>query len=63
MAFIGKDPGQSNIYIVTGNSGNGLTHGVLAGKLIADEIDGVENPWAKLCNPSPFLGSEVEEQK
>jgi len=33
-------------------SGNGLTHGVLAGKLIADEIDGTENPWGKLYSPT-----------
>ncbi|KAL4892090.1 FAD dependent oxidoreductase-domain-containing protein [Aspergillus ambiguus] len=52
MAFIGKNQGTSNTYTVTGDSGNGLTHGVLAGKLIADEIDGRENPWAALYNPS-----------
>jgi Rieske Fe-S protein len=37
---------------VTGDSGDGLTHGVLAGRLIADEIDGIDNPWAKLYSPS-----------
>ncbi|PGH00924.1 hypothetical protein AJ80_09086 [Polytolypa hystricis UAMH7299] len=52
MGFIGKNQGQSNTYIVTGDSGNGLTHGVLAGKLIADEIQGIPNPWAKLYKPS-----------
>ena len=53
VAFIGKNQGsKSNIYTVTGDSGNGLTHGVLAGKLIADEIEGRENPWAALYNPN-----------
>lgn len=52
MAFIGKNQGQKHTFIVTGDSGNGLTHGVLAGKLIADEIEGKENPWATLYNPS-----------
>jgi glycine/D-amino acid oxidase-like deaminating enzyme/nitrite reductase/ring-hydroxylating ferredoxin subunit len=51
MAFIGKNSGQKYVYIVTGDSGNGLTHGVLAGKLIADEIQGVENPWAQFYDP------------
>lgn len=51
MAFIGKNSGSDHIFIVTGDSGNGLTHGVLAGKLIADEIQGVQNPWAKLYDP------------
>ncbi|KAL8679573.1 MAG: hypothetical protein Q9186_004167 [Xanthomendoza sp. 1 TL-2023] len=50
-AFIGKNQGQSHIYICTGDFGNGLTHGVIAGKLIADEIMGLENEWSKLYNP------------
>lgn len=52
MAFIGRNQGQKNIYIVTGDSGDGLTHGVLAGKLIADQIQGISNPWSKLYDPS-----------
>lgn len=51
MAFIGKNQGLNHTYIVTGDSGNGLTHGVLAGRLIADEIMGIDNPWASLYNP------------
>ncbi|KAF2415201.1 DAO-domain-containing protein [Tothia fuscella] len=51
MAFIGKNQGQKHTFIVTGDSGNGLTHGVLAGKLIADEIEEKDNPWASLYSP------------
>ena len=56
MGFIGKNQGCKKIYIVTGDSGDGLTHGVLASRLLADEIDGIENPWAKLYSPKR-LGS------
>ncbi|KAL2109693.1 hypothetical protein VUR80DRAFT_2127 [Thermomyces stellatus] len=56
MAFIGKNQGCENVYITTGDSGNGLTHGVIAGRLIADEIEGQKNPWAKLYSPKR-LGS------
>ncbi|KAL5001386.1 hypothetical protein BDV10DRAFT_160565 [Aspergillus recurvatus] len=42
LAFIGR-VWRSHAYMVTGDSGNGLTHGVLAGRLIADEIEGQEN--------------------
>lgn len=56
MGFIGKNQGCDNIYIATGDSGNGLTHAVIAGRLIADEIEGKENPWAKLYSPKR-LGS------
>lgn len=51
MAFIGKNQGNDKVYIVTGDSGDGLTHGVLASRLIADEIDNLPNSWAKLYNP------------
>lgn len=50
MAFIGKD--HENVYIATGDSGNGMTHGVIAGILIADIIAGRKNPWAELYDPS-----------
>lgn len=53
LAFIGKDPsGKQNVYIITGDSGHGLTHGTIAGTLIPDLILGVDNPWAKLYDPS-----------
>ncbi|KAF1923151.1 nucleotide-binding domain-containing protein [Didymella exigua CBS 183.55] len=52
MAFIGKNQGMKHTYIITGDSGNGLTHGVLAGRLIADEITGEINLWASLYNLS-----------
>ncbi|RAR07988.1 fad dependent oxidoreductase [Stemphylium lycopersici] len=48
MAFIGKNQGQKHVYIVTGDSGNGLIHGVLVGKLIADSITEQPNPWISL---------------
>ncbi|MBS7563978.1 FAD-dependent oxidoreductase [Mucilaginibacter sp. Bleaf8] len=51
MGFIGKNPGDDKVYIVTGDSGNGMTHGTLAGILITDLINGKENPWAKLYDP------------
>lgn len=52
LAFIGRNPGQSNIYIVTGDSGNGMTHGAIAGMLIrALVIDG-QSEWASLYDPA-----------
>jgi len=37
--------------MVTGDSGNGLTHGTLAGILINDLIHKRKNPWEKLYDP------------
>jgi glycine/D-amino acid oxidase-like deaminating enzyme/nitrite reductase/ring-hydroxylating ferredoxin subunit len=51
VAFIGLNQFQKRTFVVTGDSGNGLTHGVIAGRLIADEIDGLDNAWAKLYSP------------
>jgi len=52
MAFIGKNPGNENIYIITGDSGNGITHGTLGGIILTDIINGKENPWIELYSPS-----------
>lgn len=52
VAYIGRNPGDKNVYVVTGDSGNGITHGILAGMLIVDLIAGRNNPWAKLYDPS-----------
>ncbi len=52
IGFIGLNPGDENIHIVTGDSGNGLTHGTIAGMLIRDIIQGVKNPWRELYDPA-----------
>jgi hypothetical protein len=53
MAFIGKNPGtDEHIFIATGDSGNGMTHGTIAGILLTDLILGKKNPWALLYDPS-----------
>ena len=55
MAFIGRNPfDHDNIYIVTGDSGNGMTHCTIAGMLITDLINGRENPWQEIYEPSRF---------
>ncbi len=52
LAFIGPNPGEDkNIYIVTGDSGNGMTHGTIAGIILCDLIQGQDNPWTNLYSP------------
>ena len=62
MAFIGRNPlDRKNVYIATGDSGNGMTHGTIAGLLLTDLIMARENHWAALYNPSRKpLGSPLE---
>jgi Rieske Fe-S protein len=53
LAFIGRNPGDdANVYIATGDSGNGMTHGTIAGMLIADLVQGRGNPWTALYDPA-----------
>jgi glycine/D-amino acid oxidase-like deaminating enzyme/nitrite reductase/ring-hydroxylating ferredoxin subunit len=53
VAFIGRNPMDApNVYIATGDSGMGMTHGTIAGILLTDLIMGRENEWATLYNPS-----------
>jgi glycine/D-amino acid oxidase-like deaminating enzyme/nitrite reductase/ring-hydroxylating ferredoxin subunit len=53
LGFIGVNPGsESNLLIATGDSGNGMTHGTIAGLLIPDLIEGRSNPWAALYDPA-----------
>lgn len=53
LAFIGRDPGgAANLYIATGDSGMGMTHGTIAGMLLTDLIMGRSNPWTNLYDPS-----------
>ena len=53
LAFIGRNPlDADNVYVATGDSGNGLTHGTIAGVLITDQILGRANPWESLYSPN-----------
>ncbi|AMV37342.1 FAD-dependent oxidoreductase [Planctomyces sp. SH-PL62] len=53
LAFLGKNPLDENeVYIATGDSGMGMTHGTIAGILITDLILKRKNPWAGLYDPS-----------
>lgn len=51
IAYIGKNPGDENVYIITGDSGNGMTHGTIGGMLVSDLILGKENAWEKVYDP------------
>jgi Rieske Fe-S protein len=53
LAYIGKNPGgDEHIYIATGDSGNGMTHGTIAGIILNELVQGRKHQWAKLYDPS-----------
>jgi glycine/D-amino acid oxidase-like deaminating enzyme/nitrite reductase/ring-hydroxylating ferredoxin subunit len=56
LAFIGRAvTDKAEVYVCTGDSGMGLTHGTIAGLLINDQIMSRPNPWEKLYNPARKL--------
>ncbi len=62
LGFIGRDPAHgANVFISTGASGTGMTHGTMSGILLTDLICGRTNPWAKVYEPTRKpLGAPVE---
>lgn len=50
--FIGKNPKSETTFIITGDSGNGITNAAIGAQLITDLIYGRENKWAEVFDPS-----------
>ncbi|HEY0627274.1 MAG TPA: FAD-dependent oxidoreductase [Allosphingosinicella sp.] len=52
MPFSGRNPGSTNIYVHTGDSGQGITNGVAGSLTIAPLILGEDSRWAPVLDPS-----------
>lgn len=53
IAFIGRNPdGAENVFMASGDSGQGITHGTLAGMILSDLARGETNPWESLYDPN-----------
>ena len=52
IAFIGRNPdGTKDVYMASGDSGQGMTHGTIAGMLLTDLVLGRNNDWESLYDP------------
>jgi glycine/D-amino acid oxidase-like deaminating enzyme/nitrite reductase/ring-hydroxylating ferredoxin subunit len=52
LGYIGRNPGdKAHVFVATGDSGHGMTHGTIAGILITDLILGHPNDWEALYEP------------
>jgi glycine/D-amino acid oxidase-like deaminating enzyme/nitrite reductase/ring-hydroxylating ferredoxin subunit len=51
-AFIGRNPGNDHVFVHTGDSGQGLTHGVAGSLLLSQLIAGEACPWVEFYDPS-----------
>ncbi|MDQ3750484.1 MAG: FAD-dependent oxidoreductase [Acidobacteriota bacterium] len=62
LAFIGRfSSSEPNVYLITGDSGMGMTHGTIGGILVSDLILGRENPWTEVYEPSRILTQSITE--
>jgi glycine/D-amino acid oxidase-like deaminating enzyme/nitrite reductase/ring-hydroxylating ferredoxin subunit len=62
LAYIGRNPMDAdNVYVATGDSGMGMTHGTIAGILLTDLIGGRANDWTDLYSPSRIRTGAVSE--
>jgi hypothetical protein len=52
VQFIGRNPGHKHIYLVSGDSGSGITMGVAASLILPDLIADRKNLWADIYSPS-----------
>lgn len=62
LAFIGRfSDDEPNVYLITGDSGQGMTHGTIGGMLVSDLILGRENPWTEVFEPSRLATQSIKE--
>jgi len=52
LGFIGHNPGDERVFVLTGKSGNGMTYSALGAELIADAIQGAKSPYQDVYDPS-----------
>jgi glycine/D-amino acid oxidase-like deaminating enzyme/nitrite reductase/ring-hydroxylating ferredoxin subunit len=52
LAYIGRNPNDSdNVFVASGDSGNGMTNGTIAAIMIRDLINGNRNRWENIYDP------------
>jgi glycine/D-amino acid oxidase-like deaminating enzyme/nitrite reductase/ring-hydroxylating ferredoxin subunit len=52
MSFTGRNPGSEHVYVHTGDSGQGITHGVVASLILSGLITEGSHPWAEAYDPA-----------
>ncbi len=61
VGFIGKNPGNDHLYMVSGDSGQGITNGLVAGMMIADLITQGSSPWSEVYDPARKITVNIGE--
>jgi len=62
LAFLGRySNDEPNVYLITGDSGMGMTHGTIGAMIVSDLILGRDNPWAEVYDPSRLATQSIKE--
>jgi hypothetical protein len=57
--YIGRSPNCPMIFLVTGDSGEGMTTGAAAGLILRDLVRGRDNPWCEVYHPNRNTGKRL----
>ncbi|MBC7466120.1 MAG: FAD-dependent oxidoreductase [Bdellovibrio sp.] len=56
IGFLGHNPmDKNNVYVITSDCGNGMTHATIGAMIITDQIMNRKNEWEELYNPSRII--------
>ncbi len=61
LGFLGRNPGSENVYIITGDSGMGMTHATIGAQIISDQITGFKNAYERLYSAARINFSSTTE--
>ncbi|MBI5262318.1 MAG: FAD-dependent oxidoreductase [Bradyrhizobium sp.] len=59
IGFIGRTPDEQHVFLVSGDSGQGITNGLVAGLLIADLITTGSSPWEQVYSPDRKIHKNI----
>jgi len=59
--FVGRHPAESHVWLVTGDSGQGITNGAVAGLLIPTLMESGDHAWRRLYDPGRVSAKAVGE--
>ena len=61
VGFVGRSPDEQHVFMVSGDSGQGITNGLVAAILISDLITKGSSPWEKVYAPDRKIHKNITE--
>lgn len=62
LGFMGRySSSEPRVYLITGDSGMGMTHGTIGGMIVTDLIAGRENAWTEVYDPTRLATQSLKE--